>query len=625
MQTALHYSINIKYQKEELNMHHPRHFKCLIGTMDDSCTDNYLVKKYTTSRLTIATYFGHVKCIAELIEKYNVNINEVCEIRESFLFFRNSFPNGYCSLSIAIMTEKIDIIRFLISKGVDVNAVISDNSSSYFLAHYKSKEEIYYQIGGDGITPLMIACCMNNPDIETIRFLLDAGANVNGKTTKGCTALHICSSLGHLDILKLLIEEYGGNISNTNDSGMTSILNAALAGQTEIVEYLANQKKPIQISLKDRIDAFDILGATLIQNHRFSRGVEYWKKSFEMRYVEGVLTYDKIKNTDFSDEFREILTIRQLEEFQHYSNFLKIQSLLVKERILHPTHRNTFQSFEFVGYEFIEIDRDLGTVIKLWNHAINNVLYTKHTQQQQFDRYPWFCEYYNILEEYLHRVENNNLIRTIEDIFLILKMCKTVLSLEIPIPCPMFYSTIMHIIISCLKHLFAKFKENLTTHQWRFIKEMVKFHVEKYPRFLHYDGTSLLHMACTSYIISFDTSNSDEKILGIIELLLELGANPCSIDNRGNTPLHALDRIYFSDELKKDIANTLLLSGAHLDAVNKDRESFKNLKSNDREPIVNPLNYTSLQCLASSCIRKHGIPYNEKILPKIICKFIDMH
>ena len=397
----------------------------------------------------------------------------------------------------------------------------------------------------------------------------------------------------------------------------TSVLNAALSGQVEIVEYLTKNKS-IQISLKDKIDALDLLGATLIQRDDISRGVNYWKIAFRMRY--GVVIYNK-KNIDFSDEFQEIITFEQLEEIQNNPISLQNQSLLVIERILGPTHENTFKNF-------ISMDRDFGEILKLWNHNINNILSAKNTLN---NHYPGFFKYYEKLEIRLFLFLQdiwNDLTITIEDILLILKMCKTgLLLLEMTdLSFDIFQdrqSCIMNLIIYCLAYLFIKCKNDLTIHQWQLIKETVEFYVKKDPR-SRFERKALLHIACNFNDIN--RISRDKIVLPMIKLILDSGANPCSTDRYGNTPLHLLDNLRFSNELRKDIANALLLSGAHLDAVNDKGKSFKNFQNNDDlEPIFNPLHYTSLQCLASACIRKHGIPYNEKILPKILCKFVDMH
>ena len=198
------------------------------------------------------------------------------------------------------------------------------------------------------ISPLMLKCLDKNCDVEIIKRLLDAGANINQKTVTGCTALHICSAVGNFEILKLLIN-HGGNISITDESGMTPILNAAIERRMRIVNYLAKQKTPNEISLEDRINAFDLLGAMFIQ-YGDSCGILYWEKAINLRYINGVLIYEKEDN-GVSDDFKEIITIEQLEEIKYNHKILKIQSLLVKERILGQAHKITCDDFEFVRHD----------------------------------------------------------------------------------------------------------------------------------------------------------------------------------------------------------------------------------------------------------------------------------
>jgi ankyrin repeat protein len=64
----------------------------------------------------------------------------------------------------------VDVIRLLIDAGADVNAVV-DNCGS---------------------TLLISASCKSNPDV--VRLLIDAGANVNLKDRDGKNALYYCKN-----------------------------------------------------------------------------------------------------------------------------------------------------------------------------------------------------------------------------------------------------------------------------------------------------------------------------------------------------------------------------------------------------------------------------------------------
>ena len=79
-----------------------------------------------------------------------------------------------------------------------------------------------------GWTPLMLACrnINNSGNVETIRLLLENGADVNKQNHVGCTALTIASICtkndSHIDTIKLLLK-YGAdvNLKKTSDGSTT--------------------------------------------------------------------------------------------------------------------------------------------------------------------------------------------------------------------------------------------------------------------------------------------------------------------------------------------------------------------------------------------------------------------
>lgn len=85
-----------------------------------------------------------------------------------------------------------------------------------------------------GFTILMVAAKKGN--LEIVKFLLKAGANVNSKMIllkknaftihKGKTALHFASIKGDVEIVRLLIK--AGANTNTNDAGNYSPLTASI-------------------------------------------------------------------------------------------------------------------------------------------------------------------------------------------------------------------------------------------------------------------------------------------------------------------------------------------------------------------------------------------------------------
>lgn len=97
---------------------------------------------------------------------------------------------GRTALMTAIIGNRVDNVRCLIKNGANVNA-----------------RALY-----EGQMPLIIACDMQNIDIEIVRALLDAWAMVNATDAPGANAIKVAIGKGRADVIELLIE-YGARIN----------------------------------------------------------------------------------------------------------------------------------------------------------------------------------------------------------------------------------------------------------------------------------------------------------------------------------------------------------------------------------------------------------------------------
>lgn len=105
-----------------------------------------------------------------------------------------------------------ETVKLLLARGADVHAVDPEY----------------------GTTALLRSIFSN--DVEIVRMVLDAGADVNAATKDGETAL-MGAAVGKLDIAKLLIER-GANVDAQNSSGDTALIRAVSQDHTEIVRVL---------------------------------------------------------------------------------------------------------------------------------------------------------------------------------------------------------------------------------------------------------------------------------------------------------------------------------------------------------------------------------------------------
>jgi uncharacterized protein len=137
----------------------------------------------------------------------------------------------------------LDLIQTLLRHGADPNAALK--SPTLYRAHTPGEGTL-----GAGTTPFLRAA--KNGDIETMRVLLENGADAARTQKNGTTALMLASGVGRgqgvfakdyatesqlLDAVRFLVE-HGAAVNAPNDSGQTALHIAAQASDG-IVDYLA--------------------------------------------------------------------------------------------------------------------------------------------------------------------------------------------------------------------------------------------------------------------------------------------------------------------------------------------------------------------------------------------------
>ena len=128
---------------------------------------------------------------------------------------RGKIMDGYdlfASLEQAIKLGDIDTVRLILDAGADVN---TQNEFGY--------------------TPLMIASILGQTEIANL--LIQRGADIDARDNGGDTAVMYASNFGHTDTVILLIQR-GADINIENDSRLSPIASAFMNNHTEVVEVL---------------------------------------------------------------------------------------------------------------------------------------------------------------------------------------------------------------------------------------------------------------------------------------------------------------------------------------------------------------------------------------------------
>ncbi len=91
-------------------------------------------------------------------------------------------------------------------------------------------------IGGCA-TPKMLNKTVRSVDVDEVKRLIEAGADVNAQGKNEFTALMDASFVGHPEIVQLLIEG-GADVNAQNKDGETALMVASYNGHTELEQLL---------------------------------------------------------------------------------------------------------------------------------------------------------------------------------------------------------------------------------------------------------------------------------------------------------------------------------------------------------------------------------------------------
>lgn len=180
-------------------------------------------------------------------------------------------------LMTAINAKQVDMAKFLVESGADVNYSGNQGLNALILsAGVMPVEFIGYLLekgakidaaDEQGGTPLHWAAYHGRTD--AIEFLLSKGADLKisgtgfAPTANGGTAMHKAAMKNRAEAVKLLAKK-GLSVNDQNPQGFTPIMKAAQAGGKETVEALIslkadlskvnNEKKTVLVLAKEKLD-----------------------------------------------------------------------------------------------------------------------------------------------------------------------------------------------------------------------------------------------------------------------------------------------------------------------------------------------------------------------------------
>ena len=441
-----------------------------------------------------------------------------------------------------------------------------------------------------------------------------------------------------MDIMQLLVRNDAVFLRDC--FGLTPLMTAALTGNKEMVEYL---KSTFKCSLEDEVDAYKLLGATYVdKSYDISGACEFWRLALRKSTDCSKKYHESLNNTNdlFQEAYgntKECQSEEELDEFYSDPDLMKMQSLIIRERILGIHHPETYYFIRYRGAAYAD-SGDYTRCLSLW-------MYNLERQQNAYKPLSDMTQnsFLSIIELFSFMFLKCDSSVRICDIFRVLKLAITELltSSSISACCNKNKTAKLYkglerkpvcrenmktfngdingldrhfMIVIQLIGFMCQLRPKMPDNEWKvFMKSLYEF-VSFEPRTAC--SYTLLHVLC---LISQNQLISSVKIplFDIFALVVDVNRNLDNIDLCGDTALHLL---FKQSKLKMNMVSYLLSAGAHLDRCNEEGQTPLDYVANTN---VFKVNYLSLQCMCAHLIAKKNIPVD--ILSPNLKEFVMMH
>jgi ankyrin repeat protein len=171
------------------------------------------------------------------------------------------------------------VVKMLIQAGANVNArgskgrtpvmfaALCDHTTQVVELLLKSSAEVSAR-DSMGWTALMHATRRRQENLDAVRTLVRAGADVNASHKQGGTALSVAAHNGHTKVVQFLIEA-GANVNASDTANWTPLICSSLNGHLQIVELLL--KSGANVDSADRLGRTALTMAQINQHHEIEK------------------------------------------------------------------------------------------------------------------------------------------------------------------------------------------------------------------------------------------------------------------------------------------------------------------------------------------------------------------
>ena len=541
--------------------------------------------KYTA--LMMACRSQHVRLVKFLLQQ-GANVQVKDKDGKTALHFA-------CELTFTWKPASCDLLNCLTENGADINALRKDNR-----------------------TPLMVASSCGG--VDQITFLIKRGANVHLQDKNGDTALHHAARNMNNSLEIVCALTAAGASQMCNNQGLTPLLVASSTGNNAAVEELLKNQ---EVTKEQRIDALELLGATMVSRWDFSdpydilrQAFSYLMRGMEERFADALhpLLKQPVKPIDAYQNRQESQSLEELVEIGKSKNALTMESLIIIERVLGENNSELLNHIRRAARYFENSDRS--TCIGLYKHAFKTAQICNQSAVE--DIYS-LTAHLNICYENKLLSDQQNQAYVIELLEAIIYEYERISNLSKRKKKGKFFQADLDTLLMCSVEAVSLIS---SSHHFEVDKASTVLVLTRRlcalnPRDLQ--GCSLLHEA-----IKRCQQNSPL----LVKNLLHGGLNVNATDHQGNTPLHVA---VLSNPWRKmihlvtNLCEILLNGGAHQDFVNHDGKTAMDLaKTDEVRSFLQEKRKLELKCISARAVKRFELPYLG-VVPKILEKFISMH
>ncbi|XP_032783106.2 protein fem-1 homolog A [Daphnia magna] len=420
-------------------------------------------------------------------------------------------------------------------------------------------------------------------------------------------------------------------------------------------EFLLNSFVASSISQLEKIVSLELMGTAFIFKHKHYvwRGLQCWEQAMSLRKSTGNLTIPNvhyvlsgIARNAFKDNFPLITSELSLQIFKgnwqrHYRHVdVQVQGLLVSERIFSEinsgqTNPNSFhlenlmRYGHFCCYEENEYNRAFNISLLI----LEQLSGFQSTSSPQCIRI--FVRALDLMLECLEQqpTSKGKGELSFADYLIVIKFGLTILN-KLALLSPDTRTTIDYWQLNVMEKVYHLLLDHILSRNQLEIQQLKDCLANYFSMNNAHSFTSLLHLAIKKIDV---IQRYPSKIVSVIQLFLETGADPTATDSNGKAPFHILAENYewFRNDLKsyEAVFQALLDAGGQLNQETPDGKTFmtilKEQKSrylSSNHPIMEQAINTvlPLSYICAQVIRRAQIPYEHQ-LPSSMQSLIGRH